>query len=157
MLQSVRKPLRRMVTAHSSRMWRRASALRDRSLEGLRHVLLVVAVACTADLFAQTSAIDAAFNQFWAAKNPREAQETVSCVLKSGVGFDEAYRRLRKGRPYTAQPTGQVRLANRTADGVEHNFVLNIPDGYDPARAYQVRFQLHGGVMMRTENRSVGP
>jgi len=64
---------------------------------------------------------------------------------------------LRKGRAYAPQATGQVRLSNRTADGVEHQFALNIPDTYDPARAYQVRFQLHGGVMMRSDGRVVGP
>src|SRR5262249_30181722 len=108
-------------------------------------------------LTAQRDALDAAFVEFWAAKNPHQAQQRVDGVLKSGVGFEEAYRRLKRGRAYGPQQTGQVRLTNRTADGVEHNFVLNLPESYDPARSYQVRFQLHGGVMMRTENRIVGP
>jgi pimeloyl-ACP methyl ester carboxylesterase len=117
-----------------------------------------VAVVATAGLLdAQPAAVDAAFARFWSAKNATEAQQQIDAILKSGVGFDDAYGRLRRGRPYTTQPTGQVRLSNRTADGVEHQFVLNIPDTYDPARAYQVRFQLHGGVMMRSENRIVGP
>ena len=45
--------------------------------------------------------------------------------------FDKAYRRLRQGRTYTAQPTGLVRMSNRS-NGVEHHFVLNVPDTYDP-------------------------
>jgi pimeloyl-ACP methyl ester carboxylesterase len=117
-----------------------------------------VAVVATAGLLdAQPATVDAAFARFWSAKNSTEAQQQIDAILKSGVSFDDAYGRLRRGRPYTTQPTGQVRLSNRTADGVEHQFVLNIPDTYDPARAYQVRFQLHGGVMMRSENRIVGP
>ena len=106
---------------------------------------------------AQPPAIDDAFGRFWAATRPAEATRVVDTIAKSGIDFDEAYRRLRQGRPYTMQKTGQVRLSNRTADGVEHNFVLNVPESYDATRKYQVRIQLHGGVMMRTDNRSVGP
>src|SRR6185295_14864203 len=40
--------------------------------------------------------------------------------------------------------------------GVEHQYVLNVPDTYDPARRYQVRFHLHGGVGGRTSNAPVG-
>src|SRR4030095_16865732 len=117
-----------------------------------------VAVVATAGLLdAQPATVDAAFARFWSAKHSTEAQQQIDAILKSGVSFDDAYGRLRRGRPYTTQPAGRVRLSNRTADGVEHQFVLNIPDTYDPARKYQVRFQLHGGVMMRSENRIVGP
>ncbi len=105
---------------------------------------------------AQSNAIEAAFAGFWAARNPAEAQRRVDNIAGSGVGFDDAYRRLRQGRPYSSQPVGQVQLTNRAADGVEHAFVLNVPDTYNPAHAYQVRFHLHGGVMMRSENRVVG-
>jgi PDZ domain len=70
--------------------------------------------------------------------------------------FDEAYNRLRHGRTYTAQASGLVRMSNRTADGLEHHFTLNVPEGYDPARKYQVRIHLHGGIGGRQDNRPVG-
>jgi dienelactone hydrolase len=70
--------------------------------------------------------------------------------------FDDIYRRLQKGRAYAAQPTGLVRMSNRSADGVEHHFALNVPDSYDPAKKYQVRIQLHGGVGGRRDNQPVG-
>jgi hypothetical protein len=105
---------------------------------------------------AQTSAVDRAFTAFWGAASPREAAGFVDGILRAGVSFDDAYRRLQRGRPYTAQKTGLVRLGNRTADGVEHHYALNIPDSYDPARRYQVRFQLHGGVGGRASNAPVG-
>src|SRR4029078_4177664 len=54
------------------------------------------------------------------------------------------------------QPTGVVRLHNRTGD-IEHHYVLNVPDNYDPARRYQVRIQLHRGVRGRETNAPVGP
>jgi hypothetical protein len=47
------------------------------------------------------------FTKFWAAKNPGEAQQYVDAILKSGVTFDAAYGRLRKGRAYAPQATGQ--------------------------------------------------
>ena len=39
-----------------------------------------------------------------------------------------------------------MQLSNHTTDGVEHNYAVTVPAGYDPAKRYQVRFQLHGGV-----------
>src|SRR6266508_786562 len=87
---------------------------------------------------------------------PGGSRHHVNDIVHTRIRFDEAYRRLQQGRPYAPQKTGQVRLSNRTANGVEHNFALNVPDTYDPARRYQVRVQLHGGVMNRIDNRPVG-
>ena len=70
----------------------------------------------------------------------------VDDMIKTGVTFDEALRRLKAGRTYTNQKTGIVMLSNRGKDGVEYFYALNVPANYSPARRYQVRIQLHGGV-----------
>src|SRR2546427_4378869 len=107
--------------------------------------------------YAQTSSrLDAAFEKFWAAKSPNEAERMVDDIIKTGVRFDEALRRLKAGRTYTNQKTGIVILSNRTKDGIEHFYAVNVPANYDPARRYQVRFQLHGGVGGRENNQPRG-
>jgi hypothetical protein len=98
------------------------------------------------------TAVDAAFQKFWDAKSPSDAAKLVDAVLKTGVTYDDALKRLRHGRNYTAQKTGVVMLTNKTDDRVEHYYAVNVPAGYDPGKSYQVRFQLHGGVMGRTTN-----
>ena len=98
---------------------------------------------------AQSSRVDAAFEHFWAAASPQEAAARADEVIASGVSFDEAVRRLRAGRSFSAQSPGLVRLTNKAADGVEHHFAVSIPDGYDASKRYPVRIQLHGGVMNR--------
>src|SRR3989442_1314126 len=103
-----------------------------------------------------SSRIDSAFQKFWSATSPDEAERAADDVLKAGVTFDEAMRRLQAGRTYTAQKTGIVKLSNKTKDGVEHFYALNIPANYDPARHYQMRFQLHGGVGGRENNQPRG-
>ena len=100
--------------------------------------------------------IDSAFEKFWAAKSPDEAERLSDDIVKTGVTFEEALRRLKAGRTYTAQKTGIVKLNNKTKDGVEHFYALNIPASYDPGRRYQVRFQLHGGVGGRENNQPRG-
>jgi hypothetical protein len=45
-------------------------------------------------------------------------------------------------------PRGLVRR-QRTAGGLDYSYNLEVPENYDPARRYQVRVQLHGGVMGR--------
>jgi hypothetical protein len=100
----------------------------------------------------QTPDIDGTFRAFWSAASPGDAARAAEDISRTGISFDEAYRRLEQGRTYGPQKTGLVRLSNRTTDGVEHFFVLNVPANYDPAHRYQARFQLHGGVMMRHSN-----
>lgn len=105
---------------------------------------------------AQKPTVDAAFEEFWAAPSREEAARRVDAILHSGVSFDEAYRRLQRGRAYGPQPTGVVRLTNTSASGVAHYYALNVPDAYDSTRRYQVRFQLHGGIGGRATNAPVG-
>src|SRR5436309_14387407 len=107
--------------------------------------------------YAQTSSrIDAAFEKFWAAKSPNEAERMVDDIIKTGVTFDVGLRRLKAGRTYTSQKTGIVMLSHRAKDGVEYFNALNVPANYSPARRYQVRFQLHGGVGGRQTNQPRG-
>src|SRR5882762_7874030 len=80
------------------------------------------------------SRIDAAFQKFWAARSPVEAERVADDVVKTGVTFDEALRRLKAGRTYTDQKTGVIKLSNKTSDGFVHNFAVNVPPNYDPAR-----------------------
>ena len=117
-------------------------------------IAAVLAAPAVLALAAQSgpAGVDAAFQKFFDAKTPAEAAKQVEPVLKSGVTFDEALRRLKQGRTYGPQKTGVQMLTNRTEDRVDHYYAVNVPAGYDPARKYQVRFQLHGGVMGRSTN-----
>jgi len=95
---------------------------------------------------AQSPAVDAAFAKFWDAKNPPEATAAAAAVVKSGVTFDAALARVRKGRAYPSSPAhGVVKLAN-TIGGQDFPYTIDVPANYDPSKKYQVRFQLHGGV-----------
>ena len=94
-------------------------------------------------------AVDAAFEKFWSAHNPQDAAKAAQTIVGSAVAFDDALARLERGRSYSADvKRGSIRLQRRTSLG-EFYYDLDVPQGYDPARKYQVRFQLHGGVMMR--------
>ena len=122
---------------------------------------LALAVALAAGLSgrpaAQSSGVDAAFAAFWTAPSPEDAARQVDPIARTGVNFDETWRRLQRGRPYATREAGVQRLQNRTSDGIEHTYAVTVPDGYDPARRYQVRIQLHGGVGGRATNAAVGP
>ena len=53
---------------------------------------------------------DSLLNEFLAASSPSEAARIVDGVVRTGVSFDEAYRRLQRGRSYAARATGLVRM-----------------------------------------------
>src|SRR5678815_2573048 len=120
--------------------------------------IVLVGILTTVATSAQNTAarIDAAFEKFWTAGSPDEAARFAQEVLKTGVTFDDAFTRLKAGRRYTPQVSGIIKLMNRTRDGVEHHFAVNVPENYNPSRKYQVRFQLHGGVDGRTDNQPRG-
>jgi len=109
-------------------------------------------------LIAQTpgTRVDAAFQKYWNARTPDEAERLTDEILKSEITFDDAYLRLKTGRAYAAEKTGIVKLSNKNKDGVEHFYALNVPANYDPSKRYQVRFQLHGGVGGRENNQPRG-
>jgi hypothetical protein len=123
-----------------------------------RNVIILFALIASASAvaYAQKPTADAAFEEFWAAPSREEAAQRVDAILRSGISFDEAYRRLQRGRAYGPQPTGVVRLTNTAPSGVEYHYALNVPDAYDSTRRYQVRFQLHGGIGGRATNAPVG-
>src|SRR5438093_6840642 len=107
--------------------------------------------------YAQTSSpLDAVFETFWAAKSPNEAARMVDDIIKTGDTYDQELERLMVWRKYTNQKTEIGMLSIRTKDGVEHFCELNVPANYSPARRYQVRFQLHGGVGGRQTNQPRG-
>jgi poly(3-hydroxybutyrate) depolymerase len=113
----------------------------------------IAAFAVTGLILSQQSGVDAAFDRFWAAPNIRDASERVGDVLRSGVSFDDAYRRLKEGRRYEPRPAGTTRSAVVSSfSRTEHYYTVTLPDHYDPSKKYQVRVQLHGGVMMRHSN-----
>jgi len=114
--------------------------------------LIALAALLLAPAARAQSGAEAAFQKFFAADSPDAAAHGVADIEKAGVTFGEAWRRLKAGRTYAAQQSGVVMLKNRTEDGVDHSYAVNVPAGYDPARRYQVRFQLHGGVGGRPDN-----
>ncbi len=108
-----------------------------------------VLLAAAASGRAAPPSVDAAFQKFFDARNPDEAAKSAQRVISSGVTFDEARARLKRGRPYAAQvKRGVVRLERRFVAGAFF-YDLHVPENYDPSRRYQVRVQLHGGVMRR--------
>ena len=87
-------------------------------MKSIRFALTLISIAAfAASTGAQaqtTSKIDAAFEKFWGAKSPDDAEHRIDDIVKTGVTFDEAMRRLKTGRAYTSQKTGIVMLSHRT-------------------------------------------
>ena len=90
--------------------------------------------------------VDEAFRAFWAAHNPQDAEKQAREVIASGVSFDEAFNRLKSGRPYAGDVARGVVKTSYRAHNREFFYSIDVPPSYDPTRRYQVRMQLHGGV-----------
>jgi hypothetical protein len=115
----------------------------------MRRLLLASAIPFLAATLAPSAAgkdVETVFQTFWDARTPQDAAKIVPAIVASGVGFDEALKRLKAGRPYSAKVRKGVVTTSYRANGLEFFYALNIPASYDPARKYQARIHLHGGV-----------
>ena len=93
------------------------------------------------------SPADRAFERFWKAGNPGAATKAVGAIVETGIDFDAAYARLRKDRPFPAQPrTGELSLTSLLLDGRTRPYTVTIPEDRREGEELPVRFQLHGGV-----------
>ena len=108
-------------------------------------------VACAAFLAlavrpaADTPAIERAFKEFWDADDPAGAAKRIPDILKTGVSFEDAVMRVRRGRDYSSDvPRGAQRLIQRVTT-LAHPYTVVIPQDYDATRPYPVRVLLHGG------------
>ncbi len=89
--------------------------------------------------------VDAAFKTFWDAPDTAAADKTVRGIIDSGADFDEIWTKLKAGRTYTKEKTGVIRMS-ASVGGVSVENLIEIPTEYDPAKKWEVRVQLHGGV-----------
>ncbi len=96
---------------------------------------------------AEDEALDAAVEQFWASATDAEFAAASSTILELGPDIEPLWRRLRAGRAYTGDvATGRQLLTRTNRDGVEHPYIVRVPDSYDPAIRYPLVVYLHGGV-----------
>ncbi len=112
-----------------------------------RALALAAAALGVALISASAPSVDEAFTAYWTATSVADATKATAAVVSSGVSFDDAFARLRAGRAYqTSVPRGVQKLT-RHADTGDFPYTVDVPPTYDPAVKYQVRVQLHGGVM----------
>ena len=91
--------------------------------------------------------VDEALAAFWVAETDEDFAQSIDAILATNPVVEELWTKLREGRPYSAQvPLGRQLLSRRNRDGVEHGYVLHVPESYAPGTPYPVRVYLHGGV-----------
>jgi dienelactone hydrolase len=59
---------------------------------------------------------------------------------------DVLLKRLQQGRAYLDEKRGEYSLRWKSKSGPYFNNIVDVPADYDPARKWQLRVQLHGGV-----------
>ena len=101
--------------------------------------------------------VDRAFDDFWKADDAKGAERAAERIVKAGVEFDTAYARLKAGRVYAKEKTGEFSMRFPAAAGVLFDNLIEVPAEYTPARPWQLRVQLHGGVNRRTQATVGGP
>jgi hypothetical protein len=86
---------------------------------------------------------------YWKAGNAGEAARAAERLIKAGIDFETAWAALKQGRSYKRERTGDISWRYPAPQGAVFDNTIEIPADYDPARAWPVRLQLHGGVNRR--------
>ncbi len=85
--------------------------------------------------------------RFWEAAGPAERASRIPAILERGAPFTELREALRAGPSFASDvPRGKLLLRRTNPEGVEHPWVLLVPEDYDPARRSMLRVELHGGM-----------
>lgn len=85
-------------------------------------------------------------DRYWQATREADVDAAVARLTALRLPFDSVAARLAAGRPYAAGvQRGLQNSRHRTSDGFENHYTIVVPDSYDPAHPYPVRFYLHGG------------
>ena len=95
--------------------------------------------------------LEKAFDAFWKADDARGAERAAERIARSGVEFEATYARLKAGRTYRNEKTGEFLMRFPAGAGVLFENTIAVPADYSPARAWQLRVQLHGGVNRRSQ------
>ena len=93
--------------------------------------------------------VDRAFTAFFNAFTFDDIMAATDAITRSGITFDDAYLRLKKGRTYSSEVATGVVEGQRREYGNVYHYSLDVPADYDPNRRYSVRIHLHGGVDAR--------
>jgi predicted esterase len=95
---------------------------------------------------AQSRDADRALERFWRA-SAKERDARADEVLAAGLPFDSLHARLTAGRPYSKRvPKGRREEVRKDPDGMPFRYFFVVPESYDPAKRYPVRFFLHGNI-----------
>src|SRR5204863_4314331 len=116
-----------------------------RTIGGVLIRTIILAALVLAASAPAPDSIDASFDAFFRAGNPGAAEKVADRIAKSGIDFDSAWARLKKGRTYAKAATGR-RIERQNVDGTRFENTIEIPEEYDPSRPWPVRVQLHGGI-----------
>ena len=108
--------------------------------------IVVFVLAAGVPLGAQ-GRLEVAVEAFWTATSDAQRSDAADAVVALEAPFEDVVAALRTGRVYSEVETGRHIVTRRNQDGLEHAYVVHIPDTYDPSRSYPVRVYLHGGIM----------
>ena len=72
----------------------------------------LAALDASLTLRAAAKDVDQAFKSFWDARTPQDAAKAVPDIVASGATFDETFKRLRNGRPYSVPTRRSTGVSN---------------------------------------------
>ncbi|HEX8028228.1 MAG TPA: prolyl oligopeptidase family serine peptidase [Vicinamibacterales bacterium] len=107
-------------------------------------IALAAAVTLTTTAVNQKPGSEQFIEKFYAAETPEDLEALVAQAAP--YDFDFLYKRLTEGRTYLDEKRGEYSLRWKSKSGPFFNNVVDVPSDYDPAKKWQLRVQLHGGV-----------
>ena len=95
----------------------------------------------------QTEMLEHEVAAWWATGTADARAEQAERILRLDAPWTALYSALETPRPFSDDaPRGRVERSRTNRDGFVHRYLVRVPESYDPARSWPVRFYLHGGI-----------
>ncbi len=115
----------------------------------MKRAVLAMALLAAPATSAREVTFESALADFFAAAEISDREKAMRPLLRADPEFSVIFARLRTGRVYpTDVETGRLDWSRKGSGGRRrrHQYVVLVPEDYDPTKRYRVCFYLHGGV-----------
>ncbi|MCB0489863.1 MAG: hypothetical protein KDC99_15380 [Cyclobacteriaceae bacterium] len=112
----------------------------------MHRIIVFIVLLVTSTPVAMSQSFDELMDAYWKAETAVDREKVSKKIVGATFSVDKVYAALVKGKSYSHQRSGYVKVLQQTDPKLPPHAVVTVPEGYDPTKQYPVQIYLHGAV-----------